>query len=740
MNRKKILVLIHPSSFILPPVSRWSDLVSIVPKAEQMTESSQQHHTGGAHPTERDSTPISHEGTNTGGFPALMVLQPGVHPLPDYELVRKIGSGGFGEVWEALGPGGVPAALKFIRLGEKASETELRSLELMKKIRHPNLISMSGAWQRDGMLIIAMDLGDGTLMNRLQEARSQGFPGIPARELLDYMRDAARGLEFLHQNQIQHRDIKPHNLLIVGGGLKVADFGLAKLLQHQGTTNSGIMTPAYAAPEFFSGQTESQSDQYALAVTYCQLRGGKLPFAGTQAEMITGHLEGAPDLSMLPEGEQPVVARALAKHPAERWANCPDFVAALTPALLSEAGRSEQIPSTVLTVQEEPLPPETGPSSGLFLLLIVLLMLLPATWVVLDLVKPPEPPRLELPTFKALTLFPGQKLLLEVDVGRTHCPGPLELSLEALPREVHAATVPVPAGSTNGTLEVLVHDEAAAGETQVTLQVRGPGEVQAELPFSLTITPPLPPTVQNSIGMELVRVPAGQFTMGSPRTETGRGDDEDEIECFIRAPFYVGIHEVTQKQYEEVMQKNPSLFQQPDLPVEKVTWNDASDFCKKLSEKEKAGGRKYRLPKEVEWEYACRGGAAGRQPFFLGPKLSSVEANFDGRYPYGGAEAGKFLGKTTPVGSYKPPNKLGLHDLCGNVQEWCQDWYFKKANPEGAEKDLNQAGEKSTERVVRGGSWPVGGAACRSAARNKEAPGKATPFTGFRVVMTIEPK
>jgi formylglycine-generating enzyme required for sulfatase activity len=254
---------------------------------------------------------------------------PGSRPVPDYELMNQLGRGGFGEVWKAKGPGGFAVALKFIRLGNKAGAVELRSLEVMKNIRHPNLLDVFGAWQREGFLIVAMQLADRSLLDRLAEATAAGLPGIPPVELLEYMRDAARGIDHLNTLAIQHRDIKPHNLLLVGNGVRVGDFGLAKLVEHSVTGHSGAMTAAYAAPEFASNQTSKQSDQYSLAVSYCQLRSGRFPFDGSFIQVMLGHATQPPDLTMLPEAERPVVARALAKKPGERWPSCRAFVDAL---------------------------------------------------------------------------------------------------------------------------------------------------------------------------------------------------------------------------------------------------------------------------------------------------------------------------------------------------------------------------------------------------------------------------
>jgi RNA polymerase sigma factor (sigma-70 family) len=252
----------------------------------------------------------------------------------------------------------------------------------------------------------------------------------------------------------------------------------------------------------------------------------------------------------------------------------------------------------------------------------------------------------------------------------------------------------------------------------------------------------------NSIGMKLVRIPAGKFKMGCPRDDEDRrgGDDQHEVE--ITRAFFLGAYTVTQAQYQKVMGKNPSDFspggwRSPavrgidtrDFPVECVSWDDALAFCKRLSAlpAEKAALRIYRLPTEAEWEYACRAGTT--TPFHFGKSLSSTQANFDGTDPSGGAAKGPFLGRTCKVGSYKP-NAWGLYDMHGNVWQICADWFGKDYYRTSPRKD--PVGPRTgSGRVVRGGAWGSPARQCRSAMRAFAPRGHRTALIGFRIACDV---
>jgi formylglycine-generating enzyme required for sulfatase activity len=242
-----------------------------------------------------------------------------------------------------------------------------------------------------------------------------------------------------------------------------------------------------------------------------------------------------------------------------------------------------------------------------------------------------------------------------------------------------------------------------------------------------------PKEITNSIGMKLVLITKGTFMMGSPESEEGRKENETQHKVTISKDYYLGVYEVTQAQYEKVMGKNPSSFpvakvgnENADLPVENVSWNDAVEFCKKLSDlpEEKKAGREYRLPTEAEWEYGCRAGS----------KTAYAFDDEEGLLPEYGWFNRKSSGRTHTVGLLEP-NAWGLYDMHGNVWEWCSDRYGDY--PKGAVSDPSGPKEGSY-RVIRGGCWGSDAAICRSAIRYWFVPSFRSGY-GFRVALSSQP-
>jgi serine/threonine protein kinase len=310
-------------------------------------------------------------------------LQSAISPIPGYELQERIGTGGYGEVWRSTAPGGLLKAVKFVfgYMDDERATRELKALQRIREVRHPFLLSLERIEVVDGQLVIVTELADGSLKDRFVQCRQQGLPGIPRDELLEHLRDAAAALDFMSErHSLQHLDVKPENLLLVGGRVKVADFGLVKDLIDGSISLMGSMTPIYAPPEVFDGRPSRASDQYSLAIVYQEMLTGVLPFPGkTLAQLAAQHLSSRPRLAALPVADHAAMSQALAKDPAARHANCHALVEALLSAgksasqsapLESAAGsarafaKSETKTNGKAPTQAAPAMPPSRPSSS----------------------------------------------------------------------------------------------------------------------------------------------------------------------------------------------------------------------------------------------------------------------------------------------------------------------------------------------------------------------------------------
>jgi serine/threonine protein kinase len=341
--------------------------------------------------------PVPKPATRVASYP----YHPGEAILPGYRLEKRLGSGGFGEVWRATAPGGMGVAIKILaNLGRAQGGREYRALQTIKNIRHAHIVPIFGVWLKSGdgrvlgeaelvdaerrllasrgtpspperglaatvdaeviagdldslELVIAMGLGDQTLHDRLKDRVRQGETAIPVDELIEWVHQAALALDHFNSGSrrggenstaVQHCDIKPQNILLVGDAVQVCDFGLARPQGDVQATSNTMASLAYAAPEMVGGGHDPAptTDQYSLALTYVELRTGRLPYAElTPVSILRAKVDGTLDLSDLEPAERRIVARAVAVDPARRWPSCVDFVRALRAATIPLRGGGE---------------------------------------------------------------------------------------------------------------------------------------------------------------------------------------------------------------------------------------------------------------------------------------------------------------------------------------------------------------------------------------------------------------
>jgi formylglycine-generating enzyme required for sulfatase activity len=247
--------------------------------------------------------------------------------------------------------------------------------------------------------------------------------------------------------------------------------------------------------------------------------------------------------------------------------------------------------------------------------------------------------------------------------------------------------------------------------------------------------------ISNTHELEIIRIPAGTFMMGSPKNEKERSNNESPQHQVKISEFFMGRYPVTQAQWQAVtalppvaitLKADPSNFKGNDRPVEQVSWREAVEFCQRLSKKT---GKQYQLPTETQWEYACRAGT--KTPFHFGETITTGLANYNGNYSYGKGTKGEYRQRTTPVSQFGIANNFGLCDLHGNVYEWCADSWHD--NYEGAPTNgsvWKKEGDDSY-KVIRGGSWFYYPWNCRSAYRLYLTSDSRIFNIGFRVVCAV---
>jgi serine/threonine protein kinase/formylglycine-generating enzyme required for sulfatase activity len=619
-----------------------------------------------------------------------------------------------------------------------ARERFFREARAAAALKHPHIVTVHQVGEERGAPFLAMEFLEGeSLEERLKREPGGATPGaLPLPDVIRIGREIAEGLTAAHAKGLIHRDIKPANIWLETthhtplANSKTLDFGLARDLADQThLTQQGVIlgTPAYMAPEQAGGKpVDHRCDLFSLGCVLYRMATGRTPFKGndTIAVLSAIALETPPapaklnpdvpqDLSKLimtllskKAEDRPFSANEVAKALKEMERDGDDktlqIVARRPPTSIGK-GKGEKTPALPKAITGRKKWRLVGVGGGVAIVLVVALSLFwrsPHGRVKID----SDDPSVEIvfdktgPTLKGTDKKPISLRAGEHDILVKR--GDFSFEIDRILVE-RGKTITLKFELFLGKMH-LVQD----GETILSRDI------------------PLPKTFTNSLGMEFVLVPRGKSWLGGFYGKPG----DKEVE--VMHDFYLGKYEVTQEEWEKVTGTNTSMFSRTgrgkdlvekvsddDLkrfPVEQVSWDAAQDFIKRLNKQSKETGWGYRLPKEAEWEYACRGGPTDKLEssfdyYFEKPirKLLPEQANVRSK-------------STRKVGSYKP-NRLGLYDMHGNVWEWCEDLF----DPTDA--------KKANFRVERGGGWDLTDAHCRAAYRGALRSSTAYGYNGLRV-------
>ena len=631
-------------------------------------------------------------------------FEPGDLIMGRYKVLAELGQGGMGVVYKCFDEtAGVEIALKALppELSHNTLEMEdiKENFQLIHNLHHPNIAS-SNNLERDnsnGNYYLIMECVDGEDLRRwIKRKRREG--GLTLEDVLPVIRQVAEALDYAHEQKIIHRDIKPGNIMIDSEGhVKVLDFGLAAQIHtsmtrvsmaYHGTSGTG----PYMSPEQWRGRAQgAAADQYALAVMTYEMLAGHLPFESSDPTVLREAVlnETVPWIPGVPAGVQWMLSRALNKNAAERFESCIAFVNALH----YNEGDSEPV--------RRPFP-----FKAILLFVAFLCIFGGLSYILYDY---------RMMASKQEEAAAQSTMREKVKAEAAEAARKARLTEEARRRAAEKAR----------QAEEARHRAAAQAQAEADARSRNNESVPSQ-PTWGGQTAIL--HLANNVSLELVKIKAGSFMMGSTESEKKILDNEKQHRVTITKDYWLGKYEITQEQWQAVMGDNPSRFRGDKYPVEKVSWDRAREFCAKLDElyaDKLPRGYHFDLPTEAQWEYACRAGTTAA--LNNGKMVSGREhcPNLD--------EVGWYYGNSGglphPVGE-KRPNAWGLYDMHGNVFEWCRDWYDfydgDATDPRGPASGLH--------RVFRGGCWNLPAVDCRSACRNHYAP-MPRSCTGFRLAL-----
>jgi eukaryotic-like serine/threonine-protein kinase len=663
-----------------------------------------------------------------------------------YEVVRKIGGDGFGITYlvrDSRRPGNPECIAKQLRPDKHNPKFveffELEAKALEKLGEHPQIPQLLAHFEESQQFYIIQTKVDGKdLRDEIgQRPRSEGY-------VIDLLRQVLTALKFVHDQRIIHRDLKPGNLMRHRDGrIFLIDFGIVKelstrIVHSNGDVRStvGIGTIGYMAPEQGQGKPRYASDIYALGMTAICALTGIAPHL-LDDDSATGEIVWQKGIVVRPALDE-ILTKMVRQKWVDRYENAGVALEALNRAfpIVAEPSPAPKPPAPQPKPQPAPQP-SPGPKPS------------PAP-------KPPDPkPKPAAKPIPNPSPRPNPRPNSGADLGRRGFLKWLSLGGVGLtgvliwPKIVQWGQEMVPdysapparptGGNATATSSPKESSNLLTRRVEFpTAQLNETGGIASQGKGQVTV---YSEDLGDGVTLEMASISGGTFLMGSPSEEDERSADEGPRHSVTVPGFWMGQFEVTQAQWKRVaaMEKvsidldaDPSYFKGQNRPVEQVSWDQATEFCARLS---RATNRAYRLPSESEWEYTCRAGTD--TPFSFGPTLSPDVANYDGNYTYGQGSKGKYRQETTDVGSF-PANSFGLYDMHGNVWEWCQDWWhddYSKAPTDGSAQPDKQS--YKLYRLLRGGSWYNSPRFCRSAGRLWYSPGYCFNCVGFRVACSL---
>ncbi|HNW90511.1 MAG TPA: SUMF1/EgtB/PvdO family nonheme iron enzyme [Bacteroidales bacterium] len=646
-----------------------------------------------------------------------------------YKLLEKLGSGGYSEVWlaEDTDSNGIKVALKIYAPGSGLDSDGLKifasEYSLVFNLNHPNLRKPMHYDKWEGMPYI--------IMQYLKNGNCLKLCGnMNENELALFMQQAASAVAYLHEQEppIIHRDIKPDNFLIDDKGkYLLTDFGISSrirrtLTKSMGDRSQSSGTTPYMAPENFSPKLDERAptkanDIFSLGVTFFELLTTDFPYGnlGGMAAATGVECAGLPD--GYSSGLRNIINACLNKNPALR-PTAEQLYEAATAYL-----KTKQWPAiTITAIKPEPAQPEAEKTKARKTAEIPVDKLpKPGNYKKDDsggTIKPPfadsgidnVPPAKHKRPWLLWLIILAVLAVLGIVIG-------IIVSNSGPSAEEIAAKEKLKADSIAAVAATVDSLKAVATADSIAAAINNTGKVGSETQTSTTTS-----GTGFTFDYPLVWVAGGTDTMGCTG-EQGSDcyDDEKPSHSITVGSFNIGKYEVTQAQWKSVMGSNPSSFKGCDnCPVENVSWNDVQEFIKKLNS---LTGKKYRLPKEAEWEFAARGGAS------TGSATANKYSGSDnvGSVAWYSDNSGS---KTHPVGQ-KSPNELGIYDMSGNVWEWCSDWYKGYPGSSGVSDYTNSF------RVLRGGGWYNSARYCRVSNRSYGSPVSRDYISnGFRLVLS----